>query len=109
MSAAADHNAAPALQRSLGTLDLVLMSIAAIISFRWLSIAAQIGPSSLTLWVLGMLTFFVPSALTVLELSSRMPGEAASISGARRPSVSCMPLSSDGAIGSAIWCSFHRC
>src|SRR5262245_3613953 len=51
------------------------MSIAAIISFRWLSIAAQIGPASLTLWVLGMLTFFVPSALTVLELSSRLPGE----------------------------------
>jgi hypothetical protein len=34
-----------------------------------LSIAAQIGPSSLTLWVLGMLTFFLPSALTVLELA----------------------------------------
>src|SRR6516162_9708426 len=51
------------------------MSVAAIISFRWLTIAAQIGPSSLSLWVLGMLTFFVPSALTVLELSSRLPGE----------------------------------
>jgi amino acid transporter len=65
----------PRLRRSLGTLDMVLMSIAAIISFRWLSIAAQIGPSSLTLWALGMLLFFVPSALTVLELSSRLPGE----------------------------------
>src|SRR5262249_2618672 len=68
-------NAAPRLQRSLGTLDLVLLNIAAIISFRWLSIAAQIGPSSLILWALGMLTFLVPSALTVLELSSRLPGE----------------------------------
>jgi glutamate:GABA antiporter len=75
VSAAGDSDAAPRLRRSLGTLDLVLMSVAAIISFRWLSIAAQIGPSSLTLWVLGMLTFFVPSALTVLELSSRLPGE----------------------------------
>lgn len=75
MSEPADRAAAPHLRRSLGTLDLVLMSIAAIISFRWLSIAAQVGPSSLTLWVLGMLTFFLPSALTVLELSSRLPGE----------------------------------
>ncbi|HVN44562.1 MAG TPA: APC family permease [Steroidobacteraceae bacterium] len=65
----------PQLRRSLGALDLVLMSVAAIISFRWLSIAAQIGPSSLTLWVLGLLSFFLPSALTVLELSSRLPGE----------------------------------
>jgi amino acid transporter len=75
VSAAAERDAAPQLRRTLGTLDLVLMSIAAIISFRWLSIAAQIGPSSLTLWLLGMLTFFVPSALAVLELSSRLPGE----------------------------------
>jgi len=75
VSDSGDREGAPQLRRSLGTLDLVLMSVAAIISFRWLSIAAQLGPSSLTLWVLGMLTFFVPSALTVLELSSRLPGE----------------------------------
>jgi len=75
VSEGSDRAAVAHLRRTLGTLDLVLMSIAAIISFRWLSIAAQIGPSSLTLWVLGMLTFFVPSALTVLELSSRLSGE----------------------------------
>jgi len=71
----AEGDTHPRLRRSLGTLDLVLLNVAAIISWRWLSIAAQLGPSSLTLWVLGMLTFFVPSALTVLELSSRLPGE----------------------------------
>jgi len=75
VSEGGERDAALRLRRSLGTLDLVLMSVAAIISFRWLSIAARIGPSSLTLWVLGMLTFFLPSALTVLELSSRLPGE----------------------------------
>ena len=72
---AADGTTAPRLHRSLGTFDLVLLNVAAIISFRWLSIAAQLGPSSLTLWMLGMLAFLVPSALTVLELSSRLPGE----------------------------------
>jgi amino acid transporter len=72
---AVHRDAAPRLHRNLGTLDLVLLNVAAIISFRWLSIAAQLGPSSITLWVLGMLTFLIPSALTVLELSSRLPGE----------------------------------
>src|SRR5689334_6678551 len=69
------HDPLPRLHRTLGTLDLVLMSVAAIISFRWLSIAAQIGPSSLTLWALAMVAFFLPAALTVLELSARLPGE----------------------------------
>jgi len=65
----------PALPRTLGTLDIVLLNIAAIVALRWLSVAARTGPSSLILWTLGMITFFLPSALTVLELSSRLPGE----------------------------------
>ncbi len=67
--------AEPGLHRVLGTSDLVLLNIAAIVGLRWLSTAAQIGPSSLVLWLLGMLCFFVPTALAVLELSSRLPGE----------------------------------
>ena len=51
------------------------MNTAAIVGLRWLSYAAKIGPSSLTLWALGLLIFFVPLALCVLELSSRLPGE----------------------------------
>ncbi len=65
----------PQLHRTLGTLDLVLLNVAAIVGLRWLSVAAQIGPASLTLWAVGLITFLVPSALTVLELSSRLPGE----------------------------------
>jgi glutamate:GABA antiporter len=71
----ADIKSTPELHRALGTVDLVLLNVAAIVGLRYLSIAAQIGPSSLTLWVLGLITFLIPSALTVLELSSRMPGE----------------------------------
>jgi amino acid transporter len=37
--------------------------------------AAKVGPSSLALWTLGMVAFFVPLALCVLELSSRLPAE----------------------------------
>jgi len=63
------------LHRALGTFDLVLLNVAAIVGLRYLSVAAQIGPSSLALWLLGLVTFLIPAALTVLELSSRMPGE----------------------------------
>ncbi len=63
------------LHRILRTRDLVLLNTAAIVGLRWLSVAAKIGPSSLALWVLGAIIFFVPIALCVLELSSRLPGE----------------------------------
>ncbi|WP_430390494.1 APC family permease [Dyella sp. 20L07] len=65
----------PGLRRVLGTWDLVLFNIAAIVALRWLSLAAQVGPSSLVLWLLGLIGFFIPLALAVLELSSRIPGE----------------------------------
>ena len=63
------------LQRTLGVSDLVLLNIAAILGIRWLSTAAQMGPSSLVLWLLAVVIFFIPSGLTVMELSSRLPGE----------------------------------
>jgi amino acid transporter len=63
------------LHRVLGLRDLVLLNIAAVCGLRWISMAAQIGPSSLILWVVALLVFFVPLALAVLELSSRIPSE----------------------------------
>jgi amino acid transporter len=75
MNRGTNANTTPQLHRVIGTFDLVLLNIAAIVSLRWLPVAARIGPSSLTLWVLGLITFLVPSGLTVLELSSRCPGE----------------------------------
>ena len=63
------------LHRTLGVMDLVFLNIAAILGIRWLSTAAQMGPSSLVLWLLAVLIFFIPSGLTVMELSSRDSGE----------------------------------
>jgi amino acid transporter len=71
----ADVTSTLKLRRTLGTFDLVLLNVAAIVGLRYLSLAAQIGPSSLALWLMGMVTFLIPAALTVLELSSRLPGE----------------------------------
>jgi amino acid transporter len=73
MSDGTQPGGGPGLQRALGTFDLVLLNIAAIVGLRWLSTAAQLGPASLTLWIIAFLLFFVPSALTVQELSSRIP------------------------------------
>ncbi len=67
--------AASQLHRVLGTWDLVLLNIAATVVLRWLSTAAQIGPSSLVLWTMGLLLFFIPLAFAVLDLSARVPGE----------------------------------
>jgi hypothetical protein len=51
-----DENGSPKLHRVMGTWDLVLLNIA-IVTLRWFSTAAQIGPSSLTLWGLGLIVF----------------------------------------------------
>ena len=63
------------LRRTLGVADLVLLNIAAILGIRWLSTAAQMGPSSIALWFLAVLVFFIPSGLAVMELNSRESGE----------------------------------
>ncbi len=61
------------LRPSLSLLDLVLLNVATIVGLRWISTAAQIGPSGLSLWLIAALVFFVPSGLAVQELSSRIP------------------------------------
>lgn len=63
------------LHRALGVTDLVFLNVAAILGLRWMSTAAQMGPSSLVLWILALVIFFIPSGLAVMELSSRDSGE----------------------------------
>ena len=63
------------LPRVLNLRDLVLFNIVAILSLRWTATAAASGPSSLTLWVLAGLFFFIPQGLAVSDLSSRFPQE----------------------------------
>lgn len=65
----------PSLRKVLGVSDMVFLNIAAILGIRWLSTAAQMGPSSLLLWLLAVLIFFIPSGLTVMELNSRESGD----------------------------------
>jgi glutamate:GABA antiporter len=75
MSVEPTNGGVPGLRPALGTVDLVLLNIAAILGLRWLSTAATVGPAGLSIWVIAFLVFFVPSGLTVQELSSRIPHE----------------------------------
>jgi amino acid transporter len=63
------------LPRVLTLRDLVLFNIVAVLSLRWTATAAAAGPSSLSLWVLAALLFFIPQGLAVSHLSARYPEE----------------------------------
>ena len=65
----------PQLPRVMGFWDVLLFNIAAVLGPRWIAAAAHNGASSITLWILAALGFFVPTALVVVELSSRFPEE----------------------------------
>jgi glutamate:GABA antiporter len=63
------------LPRELTLRDMVLFNVVAVLSLRWFATAAAAGPSSITLWVLAGLLFFVPQGLAVSDLSARFPEE----------------------------------
>jgi glutamate:GABA antiporter len=63
------------LPRVLNLRDLVLFNIVAVLSLRWTATAAAAGPSSLTMWVVAALLFFIPQGLAVSYLSARYPQE----------------------------------
>jgi glutamate:GABA antiporter len=56
-------------------LDTVLYALAVGTGLRWIAVAAAVGPSSLPLWLIALLTFFVPLAVATAELTARFGGE----------------------------------
>jgi amino acid transporter len=63
------------LTRVLGLRDMVLFNLVAVVSLRWVATAAAAGPSSITLWILAALLFFIPQGLVVTDMSARFPEE----------------------------------
>ncbi|HTS11474.1 MAG TPA: APC family permease [Candidatus Limnocylindrales bacterium] len=63
------------LRRVMGFWDVLLFNIAAVLGPRWIAAAAHNGTSSISLWALAALFFFVPSAFVITELSTRFPME----------------------------------
>lgn len=63
------------LKRSLKLWDIVLLNVTAIVGLRWISLAAVGGNTSIVLWIVALMLFFVPQAFAVIELTTRLPGE----------------------------------
>ena len=63
------------IPRTLGRWDLVLLKVVAIVNINNVPPVAVYGWTSLGLWGLAFLLFFVPEAIAVLTLSRRYPGE----------------------------------
>jgi amino acid transporter len=59
----------------MGFWDVLLFNVVTVLGPRWVAAAAHNGTSSISLWVLAAVVFFVPSALVINELSSRFPIE----------------------------------
>jgi glutamate:GABA antiporter len=65
----------PVLRKELCLRDLVLFNLAALISTRWISVAAHVGPGTIVLWLLAAVLFLIPCAFVVANLSQRFPEE----------------------------------
>ncbi|HWN74695.1 MAG TPA: APC family permease [Candidatus Udaeobacter sp.] len=63
------------LRKTMGFWDVLLFNIATVLGPRWIAAAGHNGTSSISLWVLAALFFFVPGAFVINELSSRFPHE----------------------------------
>src|SRR5580698_1373765 len=59
----------------MGLWDVLLFNIATVLGPRWIAAAAHNGQSSISLWVIAAVLFFVPTALVIVELSTRFPEE----------------------------------
>ncbi|MFZ3215688.1 MAG: APC family permease [Candidatus Acidiferrales bacterium] len=61
--------------RAMGFRDLVMFYIVTGISLRWIATAATVGASGVAIWLIAWCAFYLPLALSVMELSSRYPQE----------------------------------
>jgi glutamate:GABA antiporter len=63
------------LRKAMGFWDVLLFNIATVLGPRWIAAAGHNGTSSIRLWAIAAVFFFVPGALVINELSSRFPEE----------------------------------
>jgi amino acid transporter len=63
------------LRRELGLPDLVLTQILFIVGLPWVGVAAKQGPAHVVFWLIAVVLFYVPSAIVVIHLNTRMPLE----------------------------------
>jgi amino acid transporter len=77
---AADHH----LPRQLGLRDLVLSQVLTVVGSSWVGIAAGLGRAQTVVWLLALVTFYLPMAVSVYYLNRAMPLEGGLYVWARR-------------------------
>jgi glutamate:GABA antiporter len=65
----------PPLRRTLGLVDVALFFVIAGSNLQWVATAANAGPSSITVWIIGCLAMFAPLSIVVVYLGSLYPDE----------------------------------
>jgi len=60
--------------KPLSLFDVVFYTIVATIGIRWLPVAAASGPAALPLWLLALVSFYVPLSVATVELTARFAG-----------------------------------
>jgi glutamate:GABA antiporter len=73
--AGSDVSERASVPRTLGRWDLVLLKVVAIVNINNVPPVAVYGWTSLLLWMLAFVAFFIPEAIAVLTLARRHPGE----------------------------------
>ncbi|HEX3943011.1 MAG TPA: APC family permease [Rhizomicrobium sp.] len=63
--------------------DAAFYTLAVGTGIRWIAVAAAVGPSSLPMWGLAFVTFFIPLSVATLELTARFDDEGGIYSWAR--------------------------
>ena len=59
-------------------------AVVAVLGLRWVATSAKAGASSLVLWLLAALLFFIPQGIAVITLASRFPEEGGVYAWTRR-------------------------
>ena len=65
----------PAFARVLGRADLLLFTVAAVLTIDTLASAARMGVTWFAWWAITLLVFFVPYGLMTAEMGAAWPGE----------------------------------
>src|SRR5689334_7606167 len=62
-------------RKELGLLDLLFAQVVNIVGLTWVGVAAKLGPSHVTFWLLAVALFYLPSVAVVVYLNRLRPLE----------------------------------
>ena len=72
------------LRRQLGLRDLVLAQVLTVVGSSWVGLAAGLGRAQTVVWLLALVAFYLPMAISVYYLNREMPLEGGLYVWARR-------------------------